>query len=419
MDLNAYDVIVCGGGSAGFAAAVTAAREGAKTLLVEQANCLGGTATAGLNFGFVQTIGMNGPVFRELFQRMSKLNGTRKEYFDPETYKYVSQSMAEEAGVNMLFHTFFESALVAEEQVIGIYIVNKGGRRLLKPKVVIDATGDADVAYSAGVKCKKGRDRDGRMQALTLRSRIGGVSMPSGIDWTHINRLLEKERKRGTVNIPSYVIGYLDAGGEGIHHERTFNLDMATETDATDPWQLSRAEIESRKRVWELLEFARKNVPGWENAYLIDTGTKIGIRETRRITGKYILSRDDVMQCRKFKNGIARCSFWIDMHDPEILQFPEGGLGGYIQKMKLPDGEWYEIPFACLIPENRKGLLVCGRCISSDREANGSLRIMPTCMNTGTAAGIAAAMALKENIDPSAVDGIRVRNRFIEIGGDI
>ncbi|MDD2711146.1 MAG: FAD-dependent oxidoreductase [Verrucomicrobiae bacterium] len=417
--VNTYDVIVCGGGSAGLGAALAVAQQGLSTLLIEQFNFLGGTATASLNFGFVQTIGMNGPAFKKLYQRMQELGGVRKEYFDPETYKMAAQTMMLDAGVKLLFHTFMESAHVENGRIKGVYVVNKGGFQFLGAKMVIDATGDADVAFSAGVECKKGREHDGRMQALTLRPRIGGVADKGAkVDWKRINELLEEERKKGTVRIPPYVVGYLDAGGVGVRHERTFNLDMAAEIDATDPWQLTHAEIEARKRVWELLSFMRKNVPGWENAYLIDTGVLIGIRETRRIVGKYVLSRDDVMKGGKFKDGIARCSFWVDMHDPEIFQYP-GGLGAYIKAVRLPEGEWYEIPYACLVPEKVEGLLVCGRCISSDREANGSVRIMPTCMNTGTAAGIGAAMALLGGVEPSLVNGVEVRKRVLEAGGDL
>ncbi|MDD5598446.1 MAG: FAD-dependent oxidoreductase [Victivallaceae bacterium] len=412
-----FDVIVCGGGPAGFAAALTAARRDAKTLVIEQSNCLGGTATSGLNFGFVSTVGMHSSVHDELYERMSRLEGTRGVYFDPEVYKYVSQAMLEEAGAEMLFHTFAESPVLESQAVKGVNVVNKGGRQSLYSKVVIDVTGDADIAAASGAPVEKGRASDGRMQALTLRSRIGGVGILPRTDWRRINQLLARAAAAGEVKVPEYTVGYLDAGGEGVRGERTFNLDMATGVDATNPWDLSKAEQESRKRVWELLFFVRKNVKGWENAYLIDTGSYIGVRETRRIRGKYVLTREDISACRKFDDGIARCSNWMDLHDPEV--FKEKSHAAYIKRTSVPEGNWYEIPYRCLLPERTENLLIAGRCVSSDRATNGSLRIMPTCMATGLAAGAAAALAVSRAVSPEMLTGKEVRNLVKTSGGDL
>jgi hypothetical protein len=413
---NKFDIIVCGGGSAGFAAAVTVARQGAEVLLVEQFNCLGGTATAGLNYGFERTIGMNTFIYNELYEKMTNLGGTKGVYFDPEAYKYASQLMMEESGAQMLFHTFVESPIMKSDKITGINIVNKGGRQKLFAKVIIDATGDADIAAITGVPCEKGREADGYMQALTLRPRIGGVEKVQDVDWKEINKLLGKAIRNKTVNIPAYVEGLFDGGGIGVHGEQTFNWDMVVKCDATNPWQLSLAETESRKRVWELLDFSRNNIKGWENAYLIDTGIHIGVRETRRIKGKYILSKDDVTSCRKFDDGIARCERWPDLHDAEIFTQP---YDKYIKKNSLPKGEWYEIPYRCLVPLNVENLLVAGRCISTDREANGSMRIMAVCMATGIAAGLAASMVIGQNTLPSLIDGTLIRQKLHSLGVDI
>ncbi|MFA6713967.1 MAG: FAD-dependent oxidoreductase [Victivallaceae bacterium] len=412
-----FEIIVCGGGAAGFAAALTAARRDAKTLLIEQSNCLGGTATSGLNFGFVSTIGMHCSVHDELYERMRCLGGTRGVYFDPEVYKYVSQAMLEEAGAEMLFHTFIESPVLESQAVKGVNIVNKGGRQSLYSQVVVDATGDADIAAGAGAPVEKGRVSDGRMQALTLRSRIGGVEIFPEIDWRRVNQLLARAIAAGEVKVPEYTVGHLDAGGEGVRGERTFNLDMVTGVDATNPWDLSRAEQESRKRVWELLFFVRKTVKGWKNAYLIDTGSHVGVRETRRIRGKYVLTQEDISACRKFDDGIARCSNWVDLHDPEV--FKEKSHAAYIIRTSVPEGDWYEIPYRCLLPENVENLLVAGRCVSSDRAANGSLRIMPTCMATGLAAGAAAALAVNRAVAPKVLLGKEIHNLVKTSGGDL
>lgn len=412
------DVLVCGGGPSGLAAAVASARGGARTLLIERFNFLGGMATAGLVTDFVATEGMNGGIGKELRERMEKLNGMNGLLFDPETFKYVGQLISEESGVKLLFHTFVESAFVEKNEIKGVFVVNKGGRQLIRSRIVIDATGDGDVAVSAGAPFEKGRQGDGRMQALTLRSRIGGISEQAGTGWDKVVRILDEERKKGAVSLPHYIGKYLGAGSGGIKNERTFNMDMVVEIDATDPWQLTKAELESRKCVWKLVDLARRHVAGWGNCYLIETAVHIGVRETRRIMGKYVLTREDVLQARKFDDGISRNSFWLDLHDPEGFSYP-GGYSEYIRKVSLPEGEWYEIPYRCLVPGNVEGLLVCGRCISSDRDANGSLRIMPTCMNTGEAAGTAAAMSVKSNLLPSKLNGVEVRRVLVKSGANL
>lgn len=414
----AVDVLVCGGGPAGLAAAVVSARGGARTLLVERFNFLGGMATAGLVTDFVATAGMNGGICKEIRKRMEALGGVKGLLFDPETFKYVSQLMSEESGARLLFHTFVESAFVEKNEIKGVFVVNKGGRQLLRSKIVIDATGDGDVAASAGAPYEKGRISDGRMQALTLRSRIGGVDDQPGTDWKKIQEVLDEKRKKGTISIPDYVVRYFGAGIGGIKGEKTFAVDMITGADTTDPWQLTEAELKAKKCIWDLINFARRHIPGWENCYLIDTAVHIGVRETRRIIGRYVLTKEDVINGRKFGDGISRNSFWVDLHDPEAFSYP-GGYSEYIKKVSLPKGEWYEIPYRCLVPRSIEGLLVCGRCISSDREANGSLRIMLTCMNTGQAAGTAAAMSVKGDLPLSKINGAEVRAVLVQSGAEL
>lgn len=422
-----YDVIVCGGGPAGFGAAVSAARGGASTLLIDQGNCLGGTATSRLVIEFAKTAGRNGGIFKELIDRMEKLGGISREVafpsvyviFDPELLKYVMQEICEEAGVHILFHTFIESAIMENNMVSGINIVNKSGRQVLKAKVVIDATGDGDVAVSAGASFKKGDDVKNKLQGLTLRIRIGGVNMIKDLDWKKVNEKFEDERKNGVMKFPHYVTKWLDAGAKGLHGERTFNLDMVTGVDATDAFQLSQAEIDARKRAWEFINFARKNIPGWEDSYIIDTGSHIGVRETRRITGEYILTEQDVRSGQKFDDGISRASFSMDLHDPDEVAPSWEKLDEHIKSKSCPPGDWYEIPYRCLIPKGVKGLLVAGRCLSADRKGGGSVRIMNTCMNTGEAAGLAAAIAVSNGVSPEKIDGKILRKKLIEKGAEI
>ncbi len=188
---------------------------------------------------------------------------------------------------------------------------------------------------------------------------------------------------------------------------------MTTGIDGTSPEVLTQAEVEGRRLVWECIRFIRKYVPGAENAYLSKTPFLYGIRETRMILGEYLLTEDDVLKARKFKDGIAKDSFFIDIHGPH-LQDKE-----WVKSHRVPEGDWYEIPYHCLLPKDIDNLLTAGRCISSDREANGSLRIMPTCMATGQAAGTAGAMAIKGKIKPREIKGEKLREILISQGADL
>jgi hypothetical protein len=424
---SSYDVVVCGGGPAGFGAAISAARNGAKTLLIERNNCLGGMATAGLVIEFAKTAGREGGIFKELVDRMDKMKGISWEVafpsvyavLDPELLKFLMQEFCEEAGVDILFHSFIESAILEGNRIGGLNVANKNGRMEIFSKTTIDASGDGDIAASAGAAFEKGDPVNGNMQALTLRIRIGGVDMNKSVNWVKINEVFEKERLKGNVNFPYYVTKWLDAGAKGLHGERTLNLDMATGIDATDAFQLSKAEMGGRKRIWEFIKFARENIPGWENSYIIDSGSNIGVRETRRIKGHYILTEEDILKGRKFKDGISRGSFTMDLHDPDEIAPDWDNLEEHVKSKSCPEGDYYEIPYRCLLPESLDGLLTAGRCISADRKAGGSVRAMNTCMNTGQAAGTAAAIAVSKGISPSNIDGKSIREKLIEEGVEL
>jgi hypothetical protein len=427
MKTNSYDTIVCGGGPAGFGAAISAARNGAKTLLIERNNCLGGTATAGLVIEFAKTAGREGGIFKELINKMDKMKGISWEVafpsvyavFDPELLKFLMQEFCEEAGVDILFHSFVESAILEGNIIRGLNVANKNGRMEIPSKTTIDASGDGDVAASAGANFGKGDPVAGKLQALTLRIRIGGVDMSKDVDWIKINEKFEEERLKGNANFPYYVTKWLDAGAKGLHGERTFNLDMATGIDATDAFQLSQAEMGGRKRIWEFIRFAKETIPGWENSYIIDSGSNIGVRESRRIKGRYVLTEEDILKGRKFEDGISRGSFTMDLHDPDEIAPDWENLEAHVKSKSCPEGDYYEIPYRCLLPEKLEGLLVAGRCISADRKAGGSVRAMNTCMNTGQAAGTAAAMAISQNVNPAAIDGKHVREKLISNGAEL
>lgn len=399
-----YDVLVAGGGPAGFAAAVAAARLGAKTLLVEAGGCAGGQGTLGLVGPWMPTFGTEG-VFEELLNRMATLNGWKVDVcvcFDSEILKYAMQTMLEDAGVEQLLFTTAARATMNGRLVTGMEIVNKAGPGMLEADVTVDCTGDGDIAASAGAAFDKGAP-DGALQNVTLFFTIGGVDDEARSEDAYLEyrakcaEYCRIERERGALQLPEGILPLMVYKGSTLGKgEYSVNVDTVTGVDGSDPWQMTLAMNESRKRVFELVEFFRRYFPGARNCFLSRTASVLGVRETRRFKGLATITGRDVVEGRKREDGVCRASFFLDLHD---------GSGGQSLKVKYgrnrpPDGDWYDIPYGCLVPAEIDGLLLAGRCVSSDRDANGSLRVQPTCMALGQAAGVAAALCVKGGIQP-------------------
>jgi hypothetical protein len=430
---NKVDVLVAGGGPAGFAASVAAARSGANVLLVERFNCLGGTGTSGLVGPFMPTAGTDGGIYRELIRNLQSIDAIKSSWyyripncFDAESYKYIAQLMCEEAGVGFLFDSFIADTLVEDGHVKGIIVANKGGLQAIEAQVVIDATGDGDVAFSAGAGYEKG-DAKGRCQPTNLIFNIGGLKdiQLTANDIDRLKAQLLEERQHGTINLPEhtcdiwYWVRFVGEGSTIRDGEVTINIDMTAGIDGTDPDALTKAELDARRQVWECLRFYRKYIPGAENAYIISTAYQYGIRETRRILGKYYLTRNDALSATKFADGICKASSVIDIHGPSSVIGEEVSENEGAKNHCVPEGDWYEIPYRCLVSRGIENLLISGRCISSDRAANGSLRMMPTCMATGQAAGVAAAVSAERGVSPSSLDGAEIRGMLIKAGADL
>ncbi len=406
------DVMVAGGGPAGLAAATAAAREGADTLLVEATGCLGGQGTSGLVGPFMSTFGTEG-IYTELCERMDKLGGLKDERkFNAEIMKYVAMLIVEESGARQLLFTMTEDPLVEGDRVTGIMMANKAGRVAVRSKILIDCTGDGDVAAQAGAEFEKGRE-DGKLQASSLWLQIGGIdeaAIEAGKKdyMEHAEEWAQAERKAGRLNLPGYVYPRMIWKGSTLAPgQYGVNIDTTVDTDGTDPWSLTAGMNESRKRVFEVIEFFRKYLPGAKQCYLEKTGSIFGIRETRRFKGISTVTGQDVVDGRKRDDGICRASFFLDLHDGEMQwhKHMEEKYG----RTTPPEGDWYEIPYGCLVPAKKDGLLLAGRHISSDRDANGSLRIMPTCMALGQAAGVAAAICVAEGSQPRELPASRVQ----------
>lgn len=423
-----YDVVVCGGGPAGIGAAVAAGRGGARTLLVERLYHLGGMGTGTRIHCWCDTPG--GGIFDELEARVGQL-GKANRRFDPkghlykkgrvvlhgETVKAVALRMVREAGAEVLFGTIVTGAWVEKGRVRGVFLANKNGLSLAKAKVVVDATADADVAAAAGAKFLKGDPDDGRLMHVNFMFTLGGVDKEKAErDKLSHKALLERiceAHKKGELHAPRGV--FRPAAQYFPYHmaEQTLVLDYweIEGVDCSDALAVSATVAECEVVALEVVEFCRRHLPGYERCEIARFWDVLGVRESRRIVGRYTLTREDLLAGRKFEDGVARACFFIDFHDsppgrsiPYDIEFK--------RKNSPPPDDWYEIPYRCLLPQEVAGLVVAGRCISADRSVIASMRVMPTCMFTGEAAGVAAAMAVAEGIPPHEVDGTKVRRQM-------
>ncbi len=403
--MERYNVIVVGGGPAGVAAAVSAARLGEKVLLVEATNALGGAMNNMLVLPFMEyyTPIRNCPnpfelargIFTEIVDKniemMRDLEGdscyfARKPmaYFNEEYMKIVLSRMAKEAGVDLLYHARVLSADAKDNKINSIQVHVRGEVMTLEADTYIDCTGDAELAYRAGFPCRLGREGDNLCQPMTLCFRIANVD--KGAFFKHENiklmqQLYREAKLRGEVTNPREDVLIFNTAHPNIVHLNTTRVVMH---NPTDPMELSDAEEIAREQVYEMFRFLRKYAPGCEKATLLSTASQIGIRESRMIEGEYTLTQEDLLACTKFDDGIAACNYDIDIHNPE-----GSGTTHYYFK----DYTYYTIPYRCLVPKNSANLLVAGRCISSSHEAQASFRVIPYVTVIGEAAGVAAHIA--------------------------
>ena len=415
-----FDVLVVGGGSAGCAAAIAAARTGAKVGLVERYGFLGGTGTAVLDtfYGFYTpgqkarkvVGGIPDDVVTALRRRGAALErpntygaGTGVTY-DPEILKVVWETLALEAGVQALYHLFFVAPVLEGTACRGAILAGKGGLVRATARVVVDATGDADVAATCGAPGEVA-GRDGPQQPLTTTFRLANVDTEHALQvkqdqlWALMRQAnaggsFQLPREEGSVHVTPY---------PGI---MATNMSRVTGYDPLDPEQLTAAEREGRRQALEYARFLREMVPGYERAVLCAFSVGVGIRETRRIVGDYRLTGADVMGARQFDDQIALCGAPIEDH----------GSGTGTTWAYIPDSGAYGIPYRCLLPQRVEGLLVAGRCLSATHEAHASVRSMAQCMAMGQAAGTAAALAVRTGAEPRGVAADAVRERLADAG---
>jgi hypothetical protein len=443
------NVLIIGGGPAGIGAAVGAAKAGCDVVLVEKYGFLGGNATAALvmplmsfhtqkylieNKGSTGSLlpsdhGPGDPVIGgalfELLERLVKAGGAIPPSldtgyvvpFDPEIFKTVSMELMDAYNVKMLFHAF-ASGIFDENGSKGVVLETKSGPLIILADNIVDCTGDGDIAVSAGAKFDIGREEDNLVQPMTLMFRIvdfhkaafDAYLKANPSQWKGVHGLwdlIKLASQNGELELAREDILFFATPHE---KEISVNSTRITKVLGTDVWDLSYAEWEGRKQVKQIFSFFRKYVPGFEQAYVAQTGVSVGVRETRRIIGEYMLTAEDVINASKFDDVIARCSYPMDVHNPV-------GQGTIIKR--LPPGEAYDIPLRCLIPKDVDHIMIAGRCISGDHAAHSSYRVMPTAMATGQAAGICAAIASQKNVAPRLLDAEDVQQELIKQGANL
>ncbi len=431
--IDHVNVLVIGGGPAGIGAAYGAVKSGATTAIVERYGFLGGMATTALVGPFMPCFSGDGSkrliggAFEELVGRLVDKGGAidptnlwggtpETSYwiqghhhvtpFDSEILKLVADEFMCELGVGLHYHSYFVEPIMEENRINGVIIVNKSGLQAITADYVIDCTADADVAFGAGVPCEKGRKSDGLMQPMSMFFQVGGVLDAEFIEFIEAHpeektpfllNTIKLAKKNGDFTLDRWQVGLYRSISSGIWRVNTTRIIGLDGTNASD---LTKAEIVGRKQVFEVFNFFKKYLPGFQNALLLNSGAQIGVRETRRIIGEYILQSDDLVNATQFYDVIAMSGNPIDLHSPT------GGSGVAFS----PTSSEYEIPFRSLIPKNIDGLLVAGRCISATHEGAAAIRVMPTCYATGQAAGAGASACLRQEVEPRYVDVTKVQN---------
>ncbi len=390
--MKKYDVAVIGGGFAGVAAALAAAREGARVIIVEKSNCLGGAAVNCLVNPFMPystkingvTTYLSAGVFERILKKLSERKALRERSFLEEELKYILNEMVLEANIDLLFHAYICRTQKNGSRICSVTVATISGEMTVNADYFIDATGDAQLSYLADCPTALGREQDHLCQPMTLCFRIGNVDIEKFFaSLKEVNDEYKTAQADGVITNPrENILVFKTPVPNALH----FNTTRVVKKNPTAPEDVTQAEVIARRQVYEIYDFIKKHADGLENSFLMMTAMEIGVRESRMIVGDYVLTEKDCKECVKFEDAVAACNYDIDIHNPE-----GSGTSHYYFK----DGEYYTIPYRSLIPKNVDNMLVAGRCISSDHAAQASYRIMPTVCSIGEAAGTAIGLAVK------------------------
>lgn len=444
---KSWDVIVLGGGVAGCMAAIASARQGAKTLLVEQYGFLGGSLTnAGVGPMMTFHAGSRQVVTgipQELVDRMTSLGGCLGHIedstgyassvtpFDAETMKLALDQLTAESGVKVLFHARLVSADCENEKLTKIVVQTRGGLLELEATVFVDASGDGALSAAAGAEIRQGRDLDGFCQPMTTNMKVRGVDIealkaevrrdPQNFNIKDLSAMdraprlsvagfysqFRAAKERGELSTAREDVLLFETVVPG---EVIVNTSRVVLLNPTNAWDLSEAELQGRKQAFELMQFFRKYCAGFANADLVSTGVQIGVRESRRVMGDYVLTAEDLLTSRPFADTVALGGYPIDIHNP---------TGEKTETTHLKPGQFYYIPLSALIVKGKENLLVCGRCMSATHEAGAAIRVTPIAMAVGQAAGTAAGLAAGENAAVRNLEIRKVQDALKKLGATI
>lgn len=420
--MKKYDLIVVGGGQAGFAAALAAGREGLSVLVIEASGSLGGSATVCLvnpymkystfveENGEQKKLELSAGIFREIHEELHAdtiYGNTKGPYncFHEETMKVLYDRKLKEAGVDVLFHATLCGATTDGARLTSVSVATVGGVKTFEADSFVDATGDATLAATAGCAFRLGRPADSLCQPMTLCFRLGNVDKESYLAHRHeIDPLYKKLQAEGKIKNPREDVLIFDTRLEGVLH---FNTTRIVKLNPTDPFDVSRAEAAAREQVVEMINFLRANFEAFKNAQLLMTASSIGVRESRMIEARHVLTGEELLACTHFPDSIAAGNYDIDIHSPD-------GTG--TSHNFLPEGVYYTIPYRSLLPRELDNLLVAGRCLGATHEAQAAVRIMPICTCMGEAAGVAAAIAREDGVVVAGIDTDKLRTRLVARG---
>jgi hypothetical protein len=428
------DCCVCGGGTAGVPAAVTAARGGLNTIIIEKGVTMGGSQTQALVLPFMPTFteGSDTPIITEIKDRMrgegiEMSDGvTEFGWFNPEKLAFVYDGMLEEAGVKILYNADLIDAVTLDKKIKYVIVNTIEGLIAIKADIFIDCTGDASLSRLSGIKTESGYEKTGNNQPMSFRFEMGGIDLDRLYQYTrtindnwcatkppYFEIALARHRQIKYALEPVFVAGY-ERGEltlDDIQYFQAFTITAKTgcmsmncpeipvKFKATNAADLSGAIVYARKMIHRISKFLIKNIPGFEKAYISREASMIGARESFRIIGKYQMSEKDYYERRTFDDAVAKTAWYIDAHGEKV--------GDYLSK-----GEYYEIPYRSLVTDEIDNLIVAGRCISATFILQASMRIQPTCMSLGETAGAAAAYSKKHGIEINAIKWDKIDNNI-------
>ncbi len=405
------DVLVLGSGPSGFAAAYTAAKNGAKVILIEQNGDIGGISTSGLMSHWTGSCAS--PLFNEILKRSSEKNEGKfknkiTNTIDPEKLKTLYLEMLYEVDCRIMLYTFAEDAICDGDKVIGATVINKSGKTDIYAKITIDATGDGDIAARAGAEFILGRESDNKMQPATLMFKVGGVDYDKAVflgsfesTYDTPNGELQALAKQHISSPAGHILTYKST----LPGIVTCNMTNAIEIDGTCAEDLTKATLTCRRQMDEIVSYLRKFVPGYEQCFIISSASLIGIRETRHFKGKYTLNEHDILEARVFDDFVVKDAYFnFDVHN-----IAGAGLDKTGSQKHFSQENGYTIPYRCLLPETKENLLLCGRNISGTHMAHSNFRAMPICVGIGEAAGAAACYSVLKNINLNNIDAKEIR----------